>query len=76
MPFCKKCGTFYPNSLGVCPKCNANDILAEQPPEIQYAEMDEGEAAKHRRRAWIGILIGVPGFIALIYFIYLLMKVL
>lgn len=76
MPFCKKCGTFYPNSLGDCPKCNANALLEEQPPELQAAEMSEEEASRARRKSWIQILIGVPALIGLLYLVAYLMKVL
>jgi len=76
MPFCKTCGTFYPKSMGICPKCNAEQILQEQPEGVRPLEMTEEELKEKRKRGWIGICIGVPGLIALLYVIGLVMKVL
>lgn len=60
MKFCKKCGTLYANDLVTCPKCNSlvNDH-EEEPQEPAPKEVV--------RRQWIGILIGIPAFIAFIY---------
>ncbi|MDD3920219.1 MAG: hypothetical protein PHO41_03485 [Eubacteriales bacterium] len=77
MPFCKTCGTFYPNSMEVCPKCNAK-VVQEQ---IEQAEaqapstMTEEEIKAARKKSWIQILIGVPAFIGLIYLLIWLMKI-
>ncbi len=61
MKYCKKCGVLY--TTDVCPKCGI-----EYPPEQEQRPLTEEE--KHQRnRQWIGILIGVPLFIAAIYLI-------
>ncbi len=76
MPFCKICGTFYPKSLGVCPKCNEKQILEEQPEAVRPASLSEAEASRQRQRSWIGICIGVPALIGLLYGIYYVMQLL
>lgn len=61
MKFCKKCGCLY--NTEVCPKCG---IEIPDPPEER--ELTE-EEKKEQKRNWIGILIGFPAFIAVIYLI-------
>lgn len=67
MPFCKTCGTYYPKSLGVCPKCNADELLLSAP-EPEPLTQEEEKALRKRR--WVGICIGIPAMIALIYLLY------
>ncbi len=67
MPFCKTCGTFYPKSLGVCPKCNADEILLERREAVAPKEMKEEDAGMLGRRSWLQLLIGVPALILFLY---------
>lgn len=75
MRFCKKCGTPYTKSLGVCPKCNAQQWL-ERSPEEAKTDLSEQELQAKRKRSWIGILIGVPALIGFLYGIYYIIKLL
>ncbi|MEG1523708.1 MAG: hypothetical protein RRZ24_04820 [Clostridia bacterium] len=62
MKYCKKCGVLYDGSLPQCPKCN--DLLAE------YEEPPAPEASRQIKiRQWIGIIIGIPALIGVIYFV-------
>lgn len=75
MPFCKKCGTVYPKSMGVCPSCNAKEQLAlhqAQAQGVPYESPEEERAVKKRR--WIALCIAVPGLIAFLYAIGYIMK--
>lgn len=64
MKFCKKCGTLYASSLGVCPKCNpAIAEHAAQAADEPAAPVDPAQ----RKRQWIAICLGVPGLILFLY---------
>ena len=66
MKFCKKCGTLYGCSLGVCPRCNAKDVAGQ----AEQAEQSQAAAsAKTVKRQWIAILLGVPGLILFLYLV-------
>lgn len=69
MKHCKSCGTFYSDAAGVCPRCNAS---LEQIPDAPKLSGDELKA--RRKKDWIGVLIGVPALIGLIYVLYFLIK--
>ncbi|MDL2258492.1 hypothetical protein LJC42_05000 [Eubacteriales bacterium OttesenSCG-928-K08] len=75
MPFCKSCGTLYTKSLGVCPKCNAEQKMEEQNLEATPADESPAEAKRHTRRRWLAILLGIPALIVFIYLMGLFMKV-
>ena len=57
MKYCKKCGVLY--ATDVCPKCGI-----EEP-----KDQPEPEAPDKRTltRQWIGLIIGIPLFIMVIY---------
>lgn len=66
MKFCKKCGTLYGNSLGVCPRCNVT--------EAEQAATDSGiaptPATKEQvKRHWLAICLGIPGLILFLYLV-------
>lgn len=64
MKYCKKCGVLYSGLLESCPKCNA--LLEEHIPE----EAPPPEASKKTKiKQWIGICIGIPALVALLYII-------
>jgi len=66
MKYCKTCGVLYSGLLEQCPKCNA--LLTE------YQEPPAQEAPKKVLvRQWIGICIGVPALIAVLYYTIRLM---
>ncbi|MDO4493610.1 MAG: hypothetical protein Q4C53_06975 [Clostridia bacterium] len=69
MPFCKQCGTFYPDSLGVCPKCNPSNAEAEK--QAQNAPVADPKTVK---RQWIAILIGIPSLILMYWIIGYVLK--
>lgn len=73
MPFCKTCGTFYPKSMGICPKCNANELLEQQADAAPPPLTPEAEHALKKRR-WITIIVGLPMLIGLIYGIYYVVR--
>lgn len=76
MPFCKACGTYYTKSLGVCPKCNEAEVLAQLESEpTPPQEPPEGQRNALRRR-WLGIVLGIPALIAFIYALYYIRMVL
>ncbi len=70
MPFCKTCGTYFPKSLGVCPTCNAHEVLhtQDEPPALAPEEQK-----KFLLRRWLSICVLVPGLIGFIYLIYYIM---
>lgn len=75
MPFCKECGTFYPNSLEICPKCNARALQSEMDAQQNgESPMTDAELRAARKKSWIQICIGVPALIGAIYGIMYLMK--
>lgn len=66
---CDKCGTFYNDALGQCPKCF---------PAAEMLESAEDSAQKPTRQTlkkqWIAILVGIPAMILLYYIIIGLLK--
>lgn len=75
MPFCKACGSFYTKSLGVCPKCNAEERLLEYN-AAQAEHPAPSETPKERKRRWITLVIGIPGLIVFLYLMALITKLL
>lgn len=73
LKFCKQCGTLYTSSLGVCPNCSAKETERQ----AHEAEIASAPAAKGSvKRGWLGIVIGVPLLIALLYAVTWLFRVL
>ena len=60
MKYCKKCGVLYSDLLDVCPKCG---VETEDPNALPPKEAPKSV----RVRQWIGIIIGIPALIAVLY---------
>lgn len=74
--FCKKCGTLYNEADGECPRCADKRLTAEGMRDTVYdGDMSEEELQKKRRRDWRCLIIGVPAFIAFIYAVFFLYKI-
>lgn len=74
--FCKKCGTLYSDRDGDCPRCAERELTEQGMRETVYdAGMSEEEIERARKRDWKYLVIGVPAFIAFLYLIYFLYKI-
>ncbi len=60
MKYCKKCGVLYSDLLDVCPKCG---VETEDPNALPPKEAPKSV----RVRQWIGIVIGIPLMIGVLY---------
>lgn len=69
MKYCKKCGVLYDSSLPSCPKCNPE--LLKYQDSIQNAPKADKDTIK---KQWIGLCIGIPAFIGIIYLVIYLIK--
>ncbi len=69
MKYCKKCGVLYSDLLSACPKCGVTleDENAEPPKEA---------TKKERVRQWIGICIGIPALVGILYLVIYYLSVL
>lgn len=75
--FCKKCGTLYNEADGECPRCTDKVLTDEGLRDAVYdTHMSEEEAEQKRRKDWKRLILGVPAFIAFIYAIFFLYKIL
>lgn len=62
MRYCKKCRILYSDQAAACPNCGA---AAEPRTEEAPPPADKREVA----RDWIWIVVGIPLFIALVWFL-------
>jgi uncharacterized membrane protein YvbJ len=69
MKYCKKCGVLYSDLLGACPKCGV-------PLEDANAEPPKESTKKERVRQWIGICIGIPALVGVLYLVIYYLSVL
>lgn len=64
MKYCKKCGVLYSDLLEHCPKCNSlldeHALDSEQGPEAPR---------KTKIKQWIGLCVGIPALVALLYLV-------
>ena len=66
---CDKCGTYYNDQLGQCPKCFPVSDL------IRTAEQNAPKPEKRTlKKQWLAILIGIPVMILLYYLVIGLLK--
>ena len=70
MKFCKACGTLYNDNRMECPRCATKDLEAD---EIDH-QMSPQQLERERKHSWIQLLIGIPAFILVIYFIIQLLN--
>jgi len=62
MKYCKKCGVLYSDLLDACPKCGI-------PLEDPDAEAPKLAAKGVKIRQWIGLCVGIPAFIGVLYLV-------
>jgi uncharacterized membrane protein YvbJ len=69
MKYCKKCGVLYSGLLRACPKCGVplTDEAAEPPKEPTRSV---------RVRQWIGICVGIPSLVGVLYLVIYYLSVL
>ncbi len=62
MKYCKKCGVLYSDLLHACPKCGV-------PLEDPNAEPPKEASKRVRVRQWIGICVGIPALVGVLYLV-------
>lgn len=69
MKYCKKCGVLYSDLLSACPKCGVTleDSNAAPPKEPSRRVLI---------RQWIGICIGIPALVGILYLVIYYLSVL